>query len=111
MGIVCRLLILFAILATIGLPLTTGFITDILALIGGAISFGLLILAPALAIIVNASYLFWIYEKNFLTGEGSEIFGNLLDKKRSILHIALIAFIIGLGVFPSIILNYTSVII
>jgi len=101
---------LFAILATIGLPLTTGFITDILALIGGAISFGLLILAPAFAIIVNASYLFWIYEKNFLTGEGSEIF-EALDKNVYIAILLLIAFIIGLGVFPSIILNYTSVII
>jgi len=100
----------FAILATIGLPLTTGFITDILALIGGAISFGLLILVPALAIIVNASYLFWIYEKNFLTGEGSEIF-EALDKNVYIAILLLIAFIIGLGVFPSIILNYTSVII
>jgi NADH-quinone oxidoreductase subunit M len=99
---------LFAMLATLGLPLTTGFITDILTLIGGARSFGLLILAPALAIIINASYLFWIYEKSFLTGESSELF-EALDKNVYIAILLLITLIIALGVFPSIILNYIGV--
>jgi len=100
---------LLAMLATIGLPLTTGFITDILTLIGGARSFGLLILAPALAIIVNASYLFWTYEKSFLTGESGEIF-EALDKNIYIAMLFLITLIIALGVFPSVILNYIGVI-
>jgi NADH-quinone oxidoreductase subunit M len=99
---------LFAMLATLGLPLTTGFITDILTLIGGARSFGLLILAPALAIIINASYLFWIYEKSFLTGESSELF-EALDRNVYIAILLLITLIIALGVFPSIILNYIGV--
>ncbi|MFP3288957.1 MAG: NADH-quinone oxidoreductase subunit M [Candidatus Micrarchaeota archaeon] len=99
---------LFAMLATLGLPLTTGFITDILTLIGGARSFGLLILAPALAIIINASYLFWIYEKSFLTGESSELF-EALDKNVYIAILLLITLIIALGVFPLIILNYIGV--
>jgi len=63
-----------------------------------------------LAIIVNASYLFWTYEKSFLTGESSEIF-EALDKNVYIAILLLITLIIALGVFPSIILNYIGVII
>ncbi|MGC9010979.1 MAG: complex I subunit 4 family protein [Candidatus Micrarchaeia archaeon] len=101
---------LFGIFASIGLPLTTGFITDLLVFVGGVESFGLLILALALAIAVNASYLFWMYERAFLTGKNANMFA-LLDKDAEASIFMLIAFIVLIGAFPSIVLNMVGALI
>ena len=95
---------LFGILATIGLPLTTGFITDLLVLIGGDKSFGLLILLPAAAIILNAAYLLWTYERSFLVGENMEIY-DFVDENAKAAIALLALFIVIIGVMPSILLN------
>ncbi len=97
-------LFLFGIFAAIGLPLTSGFVTDLLIFLGGAKSFGILILVPATAIIINASYLFWTYKKIFLAGSEAEMF-DLLDKNAKASMILLVLLIIFIGVFPPIILN------
>ncbi|MGC8662167.1 MAG: complex I subunit 4 family protein [Candidatus Micrarchaeia archaeon] len=97
-------LFLFGILATIGLPLTSGFISDLLMFLGGVKSFGIIIMLPAIALIINAAYLFWTYERVFLIGNEAERY-DILDNSVIASFVLLAAFIIVIGIFPQIVLN------
>lgn len=54
------------VFAIIGLPLTAGFVGDILVFIGAFASFGMIGLAPLVGIIVIGAALFWTFERVFL---------------------------------------------
>ncbi len=101
---------IFGVLATLGLPLTSGFISDLLILLGSAKSFGLIILLPLFAILINGAYLFWVYERVFTAKEEPRIY----EKQNGYIYAAmalLLVFIIIIGILPSIILNNLGAII
>ena len=59
-------LFIFGALAAIGLPLTAGFIGDLLIFIGSYSAFGAIGLIPIGAILLVGAYFFWVVEKSFL---------------------------------------------
>jgi NADH-quinone oxidoreductase subunit M len=101
---------IFGVLATLGLPLTSGFISDLLILLGSAKSFGIIILLPIFAILINGAYLFWVYERIFTAKEELRTYENL-NKYIYAAIALLLAFIIIIGIFPSIILNNLGAIV
>ncbi len=56
-------LFIFGVFAAVGLPLTAGFLGDLLIFIGGYGAFGIPGLVALLAILLMAGFLFWVVEK------------------------------------------------
>jgi NADH-quinone oxidoreductase subunit M len=98
-------LFVIGVFAVIGIPLTAGFIGDLLIFIGAYSSFGLLGLVPLAGLFVVGAALFWLIERTFLTVvkptapyetlEGAVVHSGLL----------LLAFSIAFGVIPFVFLN------
>ena len=65
-------LFVFGAFAVAGLPLTSGFIGDLLIFIGTYAVFGMAALLPLAAILLLAGLLFWIAEKVFMSGRATE---------------------------------------
>ncbi len=101
-------LILFGILAAIGLPLTTGFISDLLIFFGAVGSYGLFGLLPLFAVIINGAYLFWLIERSFTTTSNEPRIINSLNRAFYAAFILLASAIVLFGIIPSLILNYVG---
>ncbi len=56
---------LFGVFALIGIPLTSGFIGDLLVFIGSFGAYGIAGIAPLFALLVLGAFFFWIVEKSF----------------------------------------------
>lgn len=96
---------LFGVLAAIGLPLTTGFITEFLIFLGGVKSFGLIGILPLAGVFINGAYLFWVFERSFfstsnemrtITGVGRSAYAAVA---------IMIAFVLVFGILPYFLLN------
>ncbi|MCL5427855.1 MAG: NADH-quinone oxidoreductase subunit M [Candidatus Marsarchaeota archaeon] len=64
-------LFIFGTFAMVGLPLTAGFIGDLLVFIGAYAVFGIVALLPLAAILLLAGILFWIVERVFMSGRAT----------------------------------------
>ncbi len=96
-------LFILGVFATLGLPLTAGFIADILIFTAAFSTFGVLALLPLISIILLGAFLFWIIEKVFLSGRSKQT-GYLVN---SIVYseIFLLASTILIGIIPSLLLH------
>ncbi len=65
-------LFIFGAFAIAGLPLTSGFIGDILIFIGAYSSFGIAGLVPLLSVLLVGAFMFWIAERVFFSGRETE---------------------------------------
>ncbi len=57
----------FAVFAAIGIPLTAGFIGDVLLFMGTTGTFGIFGIVPAISIIIVGAYLFWVIERSIFS--------------------------------------------
>ncbi len=101
-------LFLAGIFITIGLPLTTGFIGDLLVFFGAYSTFGLVGLIPMAAIVIVAAYFFWVMERAFFNATRSLDPYNPIS--RSVIYTGAFLSIaaIALGIAPAILLGISG---
>ncbi len=99
---------IFGVFAATGLPLTGVFIADILIFTSGFEAFGILALIPIVTIMIIAAYLYRIVSKSVLNSKEPTLAIRGLESDRIFAYIVIIAAIIFIGVFPSIILSIFS---
>ncbi len=100
-------LFIAGVFATIGIPLTAGFIGDVLIFIGAYGTFGALGLIPIFGIMVIAAALIWLFERSFLKGEEAKNPYRDIDKRVPAGAIVLLASLVVLGVLPFLLLNFS----
>ena len=96
---------LIIILGITGMPLTAGFIADLLIFIGAFGAFGLYGLIPLAAIILIGAYLYFFVEKSFFShGTGSPHEFNI-GASQKFSYVVLAGSIFIIGSLPFLILN------
>ncbi|MEM3201348.1 MAG: NADH-quinone oxidoreductase subunit M [Candidatus Micrarchaeaceae archaeon] len=98
-------LALFGVFAAVGLPLTSGFINDILIAIGGFMAFSLLGLVPLAMLIINGAYLFWLIGRSFLSPQQPSRVLSYPSLSLYASMFILVASIIAFGVIPQVLLG------
>lgn len=101
-------LFLFGILAAIGLPLTSGFIGDILIFVGSYSAFGAIGLVPIGAILLVGTYMFWVIEKSFFNIKVRNATYALISKSIFAASVVLGISTIVLGIAPSFLLALSA---
>ncbi len=99
---------LIGVLITIGTPLTTGFVADLLIFFGSFAAFGINGLIPIFAIIIVAAYLFWTMEKVFFKVRSVREPYYAIGRSVIYAGILLILFSIFFGVLPSILMSLSG---
>ncbi len=96
-------LFIAATFATVGIPLTIGFIADLLIFTAAFTTFGVIALIPLLSVILLGALLFWIIERVFLSGRSVQT-GYLVN---SVLYseIFLLALTLIFGIMPSLLIH------
>ncbi len=97
-------------MASVGLPGTSGFVGEILAMAGVYQANKLVALLAATGVILSAAYMLWLY-KRVMFGEitNKEIMKfSDLDRREILIFAPIILLIILLGVYPSIVTDVTG---
>ena len=94
-------------LATVGLPLTAGFVADILIFMGSVQAFGLYGAVPLMALVLLGSYLYFVINKSMLSTKERSASVNFLSIDQHIGYLILAFSIFIFGIMPFIILNLT----
>ncbi len=97
-------LFVFGAFAIAGLPLTSGFIGDLLIFIGTYSVFGVSAFLPLAAILILAGLLFWITEKVFMSGKATTPV-EIIPKRVYYTGIFLAASTIILGIAPFLLIH------
>jgi NADH-quinone oxidoreductase subunit M len=92
-------LFIFGAFAAIGIPLTAGFIGDILTFVGSYTTFGLLGLVPLAAILILGGIFFWIIDSVFMSGDGS-VPVKQIERKAYVAGVFLAVCAVLLGILP-----------
>ncbi|MDE1762504.1 MAG: NADH-quinone oxidoreductase subunit M [Candidatus Micrarchaeota archaeon] len=101
-------LFLFGVLAAIGLPLTSGFIGDLLIFIGAFKTYGIIGLLPIAAILLVGAYFFWVVEKSFFSIKNKSETYALISRSIFASSGFLALFAILLGIIPSVLLSLST---
>jgi len=106
MPLLASLMFLYGI-ASMGVPPTSGFAAEFLILMGALKSHTGAGLAALFSIVVAAGYFLSLYRKSFFGPITSEVVRSAVDlnPRELAIHIVLVLFVIGLGLFPSLILD------
>ena len=86
----------------LGIPLTSGFIADLLVFIGAFGTFGVIGLLPLFGVIIMGAALFWVIERSFVNNAHATEPYNILDDTVMIASAILIMAAIFFGILPSI---------
>jgi len=93
-------LFIIGVFATLGIPLTIGFIADITLFIGAITAFGVLGVAPLLGILIMGATLFWVIERVFMnTSKAVEPYNSVSNYVMGA-GIFLICAAVFFGIFP-----------
>ena len=101
-------MLIVAILGITGMPLTAGFIADLLIFIGAYSAFGIYGLVPLASIIIIGAYLYMLVEKSFFSSGEPSKHEFYISMSQNISYGILSASIFILGFVPSIILGSLS---
>ncbi|MDE1855637.1 MAG: NADH-quinone oxidoreductase subunit M [Candidatus Micrarchaeota archaeon] len=101
-------LFIFGILAAVGLPLTSGFIGDLLIFIGSFSTFGVAGLIPIAAILIVGAYFFWVVEKSFFGIKNKSDAYSLSGRSVVVSSSFLVLFTVLLGIVPLILLSLST---
>ena len=94
--------------ALVGLPLTSGFIGDLLVFIGAFHTFGMIGIAPLAGIFIMGAVLFWIIERSFYNESRPTMPYNTLGMSVIMSGAFLLASTIVLGVLPFLLANVSG---
>lgn len=97
-------LFIFGAVALIGIPLTAGFVGDLLIFLASAQAFGIAGVLPLVSLVLLGALMFWIVEKVFLSKEETHI-RHHVETPVIIGALLLAAASIILGIFPSVLLH------
>ncbi len=92
-------------LATIGFPLTSGFVGDLLIFIGSVQAFGAYGAAALASLLLTGAYLYFVIERAMMSTKGRSSAVNLIGRDQHIGYALLIAFIFLFGTLPFILLT------
>ena len=92
-------------LAVVGLPLTAGFIAELMIFMGAYSAFGLYAIAMFAVLILIAANFYFVISKSMLSTEESANPAKLLTAKHWIAYALLMFFIFFFGIFPFIFFN------
>jgi NADH:ubiquinone oxidoreductase subunit 4 (subunit M) len=92
-------LFIFGAIALVGIPLTTGFIGDLLIFLASVHSFGIFGIIPLLGVLLIGFLLFWLFERSFASNPETNI-GYHIDKIVIAGAIILAVSSVFLGLFP-----------
>jgi NADH-quinone oxidoreductase subunit M len=95
--------------AMIGLPLTAGFIADILLFIGAVQAYGILGLVPLFALIFMGAFLYFVISKSMLSSKDQSETVDFIGLDQKIGYALLIFFIFLFGILPFTILNLVKI--
>lgn len=93
--------------AAIGIPLTAGFVADLLIFIGAVTAFGVWGLAPLFGILIMGATLFWLIERVFMSVSRAVEPYNPLGRSVMVSAVFLMCVTILFGVLPFIFLGIT----
>ena len=94
-----------AAVANLGLPLTAGFVADILMFMGSVQTFGLYGALPLIAMILLGAYLYFVINKSMLSSREHSAAVNFVGDDQHIGYLILMAALFLFGIMPFIILN------
>ncbi|MCL4372323.1 hypothetical protein M1373_03330 [Candidatus Marsarchaeota archaeon] len=100
---------LIAVFASTGIPLTAGFIADVLVFIGAIKSFGIYGIIPLFSIMVVGFYLYWVVNRSFLSTKETSQSISKVPFEATAAYVLLAASIFLFGVFPSILMGLFNV--
>ncbi len=96
----------FGVFAVIGIPLTAGFIADIILFLGATATFGIFGIVPALSIIIVGGYLFWVIERSiFSEPNGKDTLNSYMNKTVVLSSLVLAVATIIFGIVPFLFFN------
>lgn len=98
-------LFIIGVFALVGIPLTAGFIADILLFFGSFSTFGLLGVLPLVGILMVGVTLFWAIERSFLSPVNTTTPYNHLSNIVMVSGVFLLASTIIFGIAPFLLLN------
>ncbi len=98
-------LFIISVFAALGIPLTAGFVADLLVFIGSVSAFGFFGLIPILGILLIGVALFWVIERVFMSSSKALEPYNPLSKSVMASGVLLIAVAIAFGIFPLLFLS------
>ena len=95
-------------LSSIGLPLTAGFVSEFLALLGSFVSGKHWVWVAIVAVVLSAVYMLNLFQKLFLGSKTS--FSSLkdLNAREISLFLPIVILILMMGIFPSLFLRYSK---
>jgi proton-translocating NADH-quinone oxidoreductase chain M len=98
---------LAGVLAMIGLPLTAGFIADLLIFIGSVQAFGILGIIPIFALVLMGAFMYMVISKSIFSTSTTELSKpvEFIGLEQKIGYVLLIFFIFLYGVIPFVIVN------
>ncbi len=97
---------LISVFSATGVPLTAGFIADILIFLGAYRTFGLLGLVPISTIVIMGGYLYYAVNRSLLSTTITSKVIRLREGHWNPAYVVLITAIFLFGVFPSILLGF-----
>jgi NADH-quinone oxidoreductase subunit M len=101
-------LFIAGVFAALGLPLTAGFIGDLLIFIGSFKAFGLLGVAPLAGLFIAGAALFWTVERVFLGASEPTVPYGSVGRGIILQGAVLLAASIALGVLPFLLLGISK---
>ncbi len=97
-------------LASIGFPLTNGFIGEFLILLGGFTANKLVGVLAATGVIIGATYMLWLYQKIFFMAVNPKVIGLPdMDVREALTLAPLIILVFWIGLYPNSFLSFMHV--
>ncbi len=101
-------------LASIGLPGTNGFIGEFLILLGAFKAWKLMCVLAAIALIIGAVYMLWLYQRVFFEKTNPEFLHHIddygdLNAREIITLLPLMIAVVWIGFYPNALLSFTDI--
>ncbi len=101
-------------LASIGLPGTNGFIGEFLILLGAFKAWKLMCVLAAIALIIGAVYMLWLYQRVFFEKTNPEFLHHIddygdLNTREIITLLPLMIAVVWIGFYPNALLSFTDI--
>ncbi|MDI6802030.1 MAG: NADH-quinone oxidoreductase subunit M [Thermodesulfovibrionales bacterium] len=94
-------------LASIGLPVTNGFIGEFLIILGGFTASKTLGVLSATGVIIGAAYMLWLYQRVFFMETNPKIQGHPdMDIREILTLVPLIVLVLWIGIYPNTFLSF-----
>ncbi len=111
-GIAARMPVLASVfllagLASLGLPGTSGFVSEVLVFLGTFEVWGWATALGAFGIVITAGYILWAIQRSFF-GPANERFASISDATalEMVPVVVLVVAVVGVGIYPSIVSDF-----